>query len=91
MHRCEDVDSAEGAEAEFADPSPVRRSIAKAFQMGMSVEDVNKLTVIDHWFSSILYHIHAAGQAVRKEERRRPPQQQPQPKARRRLRDRDPW
>lgn len=40
-------------------PSPARIwSIAKAYELGMTVDEVHQLTKIDCWFLSKLHHIH---------------------------------
>jgi len=59
-HRGVDASQAEAAvRHELQNPSPARIwSIAKAFDLGMSVEDVHLLTKIDGWFLAKLHHIH---------------------------------
>jgi carbamoyl-phosphate synthase large subunit len=45
--------------AELAKPSPSRMwAIAKAFELGISLEEVHTLTKIDRWFLAKLMHIH---------------------------------
>jgi len=44
---------------ELQRPSPARIwSIAKAYELGMTVDEVHQLTKIDCWFLSKLHHIH---------------------------------
>lgn len=57
-HRGEQ-NSLEPVKAELANPSPTRIwSIAKAFELGMSVDQVHDLTAIDKWFLHKLHRIH---------------------------------
>jgi len=52
-------------QAELKTPSPIRIwAIAKAFDLGSSVEEVHQLTNIDRWFLAKLYHIHRVKQAL---------------------------
>merc|ERR1719188_155145 len=56
---CKGFDSARFVEAELARPTPTRVwAIAKAFELGLGVEEVHGLTRIDRWFLSKLHHIH---------------------------------
>jgi carbamoyl-phosphate synthase small subunit len=55
----------EHVRAELETPTPVRVwAIAKAFDLGMSVEEVHQLTKIDRWFLAKLMHIHQVKQAL---------------------------
>jgi carbamoyl-phosphate synthase small subunit len=50
---------------ELQTPTPVRMwAIAQAFDLGMSVEEVHRLTNIDRWFLAKLMHIHQIKQAL---------------------------
>ena len=52
--------------AELQKPSPTRIwSIAQAYELGISVEEVHELTKIDRWFLSKLQHIHRITQSLR--------------------------
>merc|ERR1712054_560415 len=49
----------EAVKAELQTPSPVRMwAIAKAFELGISLEEVHSLTRIDRWFLAKLLHVH---------------------------------
>jgi len=51
--------SEEAVKAELRKPTPARMwAIAKAFDLGFSVQDVHDLSKIDHWFLAKLMHIH---------------------------------
>jgi carbamoyl-phosphate synthase small subunit len=51
--------------AELAAPTPMRIwAIAKAFDMGMNLEEVRKITAIDTWFLQKLLNIHAVKKAL---------------------------
>jgi carbamoyl-phosphate synthase small subunit len=53
------VSGEEHVKAELQKPSPTRMwAIAKAFDLGISLEEVHDLTKIDRWFLSKLLHIH---------------------------------
>jgi carbamoyl-phosphate synthase small subunit len=55
----------EKVRAELETPTPVRVwAIAKAFDLGMTLEEVHRLTRIDRWFLSKLMHIHQVKQAL---------------------------
>lgn len=44
---------------ELQKPSPTRVwAVAKAFELGLSIEEVHELTRIDRWFLKKLHHIH---------------------------------
>jgi carbamoyl-phosphate synthase large subunit len=65
-HRGISVQSASPQEIEQAvrtelwEPTPQRMwAIAKAYNLGLSVEEVHKLTCIDRWFLAKLWNIHA--------------------------------
>jgi hypothetical protein len=59
------ISGEEHVRAELEKPSPTRIwAIAKAFQLGMSIGDVQRLTSIDHWFLAKLFHIHKIKQAL---------------------------
>jgi len=66
VHRGAVATAAETTRAELQTPSPTRIwSVAKAFEMGMSVAEVHELTSIDKWFLTKLHHIHSVKQALR--------------------------
>ena len=51
---------------ELSNPTPVRIwAVAKAFEMGMDVSDVHRLTNIDCWFLGKLHGLHQLKQAMR--------------------------
>jgi carbamoylphosphate synthase large subunit len=53
------VSGVEHVKDELQKPSPSRMwAIAKAFELGVSLEEVHDLTKIDRWFLSKLFHIH---------------------------------
>jgi carbamoyl-phosphate synthase small subunit len=55
----------EHVRAELQKPTPDRMwAIAKAYDLGMSLEEVHKLTCIDRWFLAKLMHIHQVKQAL---------------------------
>jgi len=65
-HRGEDATEMEQVKAELQKPSPMRIwAIAKAFELGSSVEDVHALTCIDRWFLMKLFHIHKVKQSLK--------------------------
>merc|ERR1719291_602802 len=65
MHR-EAANVEAAVREELQKPSPARIwSIAKAYELGLSVEDVHELTKIDGWFLSKLNHIHRLRQSLR--------------------------
>eukprot|EP00928_Gymnodinium_smaydae_P000481 TRINITY_DN10184_c0_g1_i2.p1 TRINITY_DN10184_c0_g1~~TRINITY_DN10184_c0_g1_i2.p1 ORF type:complete len:1582 (+),score=248.00 TRINITY_DN10184_c0_g1_i2:51-4796(+) len=52
--------------AELETPTPMRIwSVAKAFSLGMDIEEVHKLTNIDRWFLAKLHNIHELGSVMR--------------------------
>ena len=54
-------------EQELARPTPMRPwAIAKAFELGQSVDEVFKLSKIDKWFLCKLYNIHRHAEVLRK-------------------------
>jgi len=69
MHRGVARDEASQMQAtceELSKPSPIRIwAIAKAFELGMGVEDVHQLTAVDRWFLTKLMHIHAVKRSLR--------------------------
>lgn len=61
-----DVDVAQMVRRELERPTPTRMwAIAKAFEIGMSVDDVWNLTKIDKWFLHKLYSIHVLQERVK--------------------------
>mmetsp|Transcript_71717 Transcript_71717/g.154837 ORF Transcript_71717/g.154837 Transcript_71717/m.154837 type:complete len:1095 (+) Transcript_71717:168-3452(+) len=51
---------------ELSKPTPIRIwAIAKAFELGMSVEDVHQNTAVDRWFLTKLHHIHTVKKSLR--------------------------
>jgi len=51
---------------ELQKPSPTRVwAVAKAFQLGLNVEEVHELTRIDRWFLNKLHHIHVIKEALK--------------------------
>jgi carbamoyl-phosphate synthase large subunit len=59
------ISGEEHVRAELEKPSPTRIwAIAKAFELGLSIGDVQRLTSIDHWFLAKLFHIHQIKQAL---------------------------
>jgi carbamoyl-phosphate synthase small subunit len=55
----------ENVEAELKTPSPTRIwAIAKAFDLGLGVEEVHNLTKIDRWFLTKLQRIHQFKEAL---------------------------
>merc|ERR1719424_24651 len=62
-HRGEDVND---VKKELTSPSPIRIwAIAKAFELGSTVEEVHELTKIDRWFLERLHHIHRIAETLR--------------------------
>merc|ERR1740117_1477630 len=62
-HRGEDVND---VKKELMSPSPIRIwAIAKAFELGNTVEEVHELTKIDRWFLERLHHIHRIAETLR--------------------------
>merc|ERR1740117_1284354 len=62
-HRGEDVND---VKKELTSPSPIRIwAIAKAFELGNTVEEVHELTKIDRWFLERLHHIHRIAETLR--------------------------
>jgi carbamoylphosphate synthase large subunit/anthranilate/para-aminobenzoate synthase component II len=52
-------DVSEAVRNELREPTPARMwAIAKAYELGMNVEEVHNLTRIDRWFLSKLWNIH---------------------------------
>mmetsp|Transcript_29566 Transcript_29566/g.55366 ORF Transcript_29566/g.55366 Transcript_29566/m.55366 type:complete len:1592 (+) Transcript_29566:63-4838(+) len=59
------VNDLEEVKEELSKPSPMRIwAIAKAFELGLGIEDVHALTKIDRWFLSKLHNIHNLNQAL---------------------------
>merc|ERR1719183_2134281 len=55
----------EHVRAELVKPTPTRIwAIAKAFELGITLEEVHSLTRIDRWFLSKLFHIHQIKNAL---------------------------
>merc|ERR1719324_1404032 len=55
----------EPVRAELQKPTPTRMwAIAKAFDLGLSVEEIHQLTRIDRWFLAKLFHIHQVKTAL---------------------------
>jgi carbamoyl-phosphate synthase small subunit len=55
----------ENVRAELQKPTPARVwAIAKAFDLGITMEEVHQLTCIDRWFLSKLFHIHQIKEAI---------------------------
>ena len=51
--------------AELQEPSPTQMwAIAKAYEMGMTVEEVHGLTSIDRWCMTKLHHIHCVRRSL---------------------------
>jgi len=64
-HRGHSCSIEESVKKELQTPSPIRMwSIAKAYELGMSVEDVHQLTSIDRWFLAKLFHIHTVRRSL---------------------------
>jgi carbamoyl-phosphate synthase/aspartate carbamoyltransferase len=64
-HRGKTTEDEAETRSELAAPSPMRIwAIAKAFDMGMSVEEIRKITAIDTWFLGKLLNIHAVKNAL---------------------------
>ena len=52
---------------ELSNPTPVRLwAVAKAFELGMDVSDVHRLTSIDRWFLAKLHGLHQLKVAMRR-------------------------
>jgi carbamoyl-phosphate synthase large subunit len=63
-HRGEEG-TAHFVKAELMRPTPTRVwAIAKAFELGMDVEEIHGLTRIDRWFLSKLLHVHTVKHAL---------------------------
>jgi len=57
--------SEEHVRRELEVPTPARMwAIAKAFELGISLEEVHNITCIDRWFLSKLFHIHQLNQTL---------------------------
>jgi carbamoylphosphate synthase large subunit len=53
------ISGEEHVRAELQKPTPTRMwAIAKAYELGLSLEEVHSLTCIDRWFLAKLMHIH---------------------------------
>jgi len=56
----------DAVEAELSKPSPIRMwGVARAFEMGLTIDAVHDLTQIDRWFLGKLHHIHVVKQALK--------------------------
>merc|ERR1719367_2328049 len=65
-HRGGDKCVADMVKAELMQPSPTRIwGVAKAFELGISVEEVHNLTKIDRWFLDKLHHIYRVKQVLK--------------------------
>ncbi|CAK0863984.1 unnamed protein product [Prorocentrum cordatum] len=65
-HRGDEATAHEATRAELMRPTPTRVwAIAKAFELGMDVEEIHALTRIDRWFLSKLLHVHTVKHALR--------------------------
>jgi len=59
------IEKEEFVKAELQKPTPSRMwAIAKAFELGITLEEVHDLTKIDNWFLAKLMHIHNVKQAL---------------------------
>eukprot|EP00928_Gymnodinium_smaydae_P031892 TRINITY_DN2325_c0_g1_i1.p1 TRINITY_DN2325_c0_g1~~TRINITY_DN2325_c0_g1_i1.p1 ORF type:complete len:1505 (+),score=251.24 TRINITY_DN2325_c0_g1_i1:493-4515(+) len=64
--RNDEAEPIDSVRAELETPTPMRIwSVAKAFDLGMNVEEVHSLTSIDRWFLAKLYNIHSLGALLR--------------------------
>eukprot|EP00928_Gymnodinium_smaydae_P000485 TRINITY_DN10184_c0_g3_i1.p1 TRINITY_DN10184_c0_g3~~TRINITY_DN10184_c0_g3_i1.p1 ORF type:complete len:1551 (+),score=263.04 TRINITY_DN10184_c0_g3_i1:62-4714(+) len=64
--RADKAETIDSVRAELETPTPMRIwAVAKAFDLGMGIEDVHKLTNIDRWFLAKLFNIHELGSVLK--------------------------
>jgi carbamoyl-phosphate synthase small subunit len=60
------VSNEETVRAELSSPSPIRMwGVAKAFELGLTVDQIHGLSRIDRWFLSKLHHINEIKQSLK--------------------------